>query len=397
MHDPHVRDAHCGPATQHPTRTSDSTVAAVQAPRRSPGGLAERTTGPTGGRDLLLDLLRTGALGVVVLWHWIFTSVRWAADGPHVGNPVATTPGLWVATWLLQVMPAFFVVGGALHSLDRTPARRFWAKRCRRLLVPVAPLLVAASLLALAAHVAERDDLVRGVLLVISPMWFLATYLVCIAVAPLARRAHERWGVGIVVVGVVATLCVDRVRIGGGVGGPVTGVAAFVLVWATVHQLGFSLARLRSAPRRVQVSVAVGGYAALAAAAWLGPYPAAMVGLDGAKLSNMGPPTTMVVLLGIAQIGLIAACAPALEAFAWRVRGTLRSASEWSMTVYAWHLSAFAAFWAIAAWAGLEVTARIDARWWLLRPVWLLGPALLAVPICRAMRGFDRRNAGPVS
>lgn len=374
MHDPHVREIRGGPLTRHDDRAPE----------------------PSGGRDLLLDLLRTSALGVVVLWHWIFTSVRWAADGPHVGNPVATTPGLWLATWLLQVMPAFFVIGGALHALDRTPARQFWAKRCRRLLVPVAPLLIVASLLALAAHVAERDDLVRGVLLVISPMWFLATYLVCIAVAPLARRAHERWGIAVVGVGILATLCVDRARIGAGIGGPVTGAAAFVLVWATVHQLGFSLARLRSAPRRVQVSVAIGGYAALAAAAWVGPYPAAMVGLDGAKLSNMGPPTTMVVLLGIAQIGLIAACAPALEAFAWRVRGTLASAGEWSMTVYAWHLTAFAAFWAIAAWAGLEVTAHIDARWWLLRPVWLLGPALVAVPICRAMRGFDRRTRGPV-
>jgi hypothetical protein len=56
-------------------------------------------------RDLLLDLVRTGALAVVVLWHWVFTSVRWADDGPHVGNPVASTPGLWLLTWVLQVMP----------------------------------------------------------------------------------------------------------------------------------------------------------------------------------------------------------------------------------------------------------------------------------------------------
>lgn len=344
-------------------------------------------------RDLVLDLLRTGALAVVVLWHWIFTSVRWATDGPHVGNPVAVTPGLWALTWLLQVMPAFFVVGGALHALDRTPARAFWAKRVRRLLVPVLPLLATAAMVATLAHLAGRGDLVRGVLLVVSPMWFLATYLVCIAVAPLARRAHDRWGVGVVVGGVVGALCVDWLRIGRGTGGAVTGAAAFVVVWATVHQLGFSLQRLRRSPRSTQVAVAVLGYSLLGLAAWRGPYPAAMVGLDGAKLSNMGPPTTMVVFLGIGQIGLIACLGPTLERLARRRRALLGVASEWSMTVYAWHLSAFAAFWALAAWAGLEVTARIDAQWWAVRPLWFVGPALLAVPLCRAMRRFDRSGS----
>jgi len=361
-------------------------------PARGPQDMAvDRTVVTPGGRDLVLDLLRTGALAVVVLWHWIFTSVRWASDGPHVGNPVAVTPGLWLVTWVLQVMPAFFIVGGALHARDHTPARQFWAKRCRRLLVPVLPLLTLASVVALGAHIAGRDDLVRGVVLVVSPMWFLATYLVCIAVAPLARKAHARWGAAVVVVGLGAALVVDRLRIGSGVGGALTGAAAFVVVWATVHQIGFSLQRLRSARRATQAAVAVSGYSLLAMAAWLGPYPAAMVGLDGAKLSNMGPPTTMVILLGIGQVGLIALGGSMLERAAVRSRRLLQTASDWSMTVYAWHLSAFAAFWALAAWAGVEVSSRIDAHWWLVRPLWLVGPAVLAVPLCLVVRRFDRR------
>lgn len=337
-------------------------------------------------RDLLLDLVRTGALAVVVLWHWVFTSVRWADDGPHVGNPVASTPGLWLLTWVLQVMPAFFVVGGALHARDRSPARQFWAKRVRRLLVPVLPLLALAGVAAGAAWIAGRPDLVRVVVLVISPMWFLATYLVCIALAPLARRAHARHGVRVVVAGLAAAAAVDVVRIGAGQGGPLTGAAAFCVVWATVHQLGFSFDALRRAPRRVQACVAVGGYAALAAVAWLGPYPAAMVGLDGHHLSNMGPPTVMVVLLGIAQVGLLAWCAPALERLAARSRRVLALAGDWTMTVYAWHLSAYVVFWALAALWGLEVSARIDSSWWTQRPIWLIGPLLVAVPWCRSVR-----------
>ena len=59
------------------------------------------------GRDLLIDLARAGALGIVVLWHWVFTTIRFGADGPHVGNPVGVTPGMWLVTWFLQPMPIF--------------------------------------------------------------------------------------------------------------------------------------------------------------------------------------------------------------------------------------------------------------------------------------------------
>jgi fucose 4-O-acetylase-like acetyltransferase len=349
--------------------------------------------GGTGGRDLVLDLLRTGSLLVVVLWHWIFTSVRWADDGPHVGNPVAATPGLWLLTWVLQVMPAFFIVGGSLHARDTTAPLAFWRKRVRRLLLPVLPLLGLAALVAFAAAVAGRPDLVRGVLLVVSPMWFLATYLVCIAVAPLARVAHDRWGWRVVAAGVLVASVIDALRIGGGVGGALTGLAAFVVVWATVHQLGFGLAALRAAPRRQQLTVALAGFTALALAAWWGPYPAAMVGLDGAELSNMGPPTVMVVFLAVGQLGLIAWCEPWLARTAQRARALLTVAGEWSMTVYAWHLLAFAAFWALAVRAGFDVSSRIDGDWWRVRPLWLLGPLVLAVPLCLVARRFDRRAA----
>ncbi|MHB1139758.1 MAG: acyltransferase family protein [Microthrixaceae bacterium] len=366
----------------HDTAAIDTTSSGTRTDRAAP---ARRP----GERDPLLDLVRTAALGVVVVWHWVFTSVRWASDGPHVGNPVAATPGLWVLTWVLQVMPAFFVVGGALHARDRAPAQEFWRRRARRLVVPVLPLLGLAGAAALVAHLAGREDLVRAVLLVVSPMWFLATYLVCIAVTPLARRWHDRYGIGVVAVGLVAAGAVDAARIGGGIGGAVTGVLAFCIVWSTVHQLGFSFERLRAASRRTQIAVTCGGYGALALLAWLGPHPTAMVGLDGHRLSNMGPPTVMVVLLAIGQLGLLAWSAPLLTRWATHRRRALRTAGAWSMTVYAWHLGAYVAFWALAAALGLEVTAGLAAGWWAQRPLWLVGPLVLAVPLCRAVRRLD--------
>ena len=357
----------------------------------SPGSDATRTT----ERDLVLDVVRTGALGVVVLWHWVFHTVRWTDGGPRVGNPVAVTPGMWALTWFLQVMPAFFVIGGTLHSRStgtRT-ALEFWRARLRRLLVPVLPLLGIAGLLGAAAMAAGRPDLARVVVLVISPLWFLAVYVVCVVATPAARWAHRRAGLGAVAVIAASAVAVDVLRVGHGVGGNATGAAAFVCVWLAVHQLGFHFDRLRAAARSTRIAVTVGGFAAMAVLVALGPYPAAMVGIDGAKLSNLGPPTVMVVCLAVAQMGLLSLLAPSIARLGERHRPLLRVTSRWSMTVYAWHLLAYAAFWglfaALLSTVGRTVDSRVDPAGWLQRPLWLIGPAILAIPLCRAAARFD--------
>lgn len=53
---------------------------------------------PASTRDHTFTLVRTAALTVVVLWHWLFATVRWDANGPHTGNP-------------LHVVPAGFLLG----------------------------------------------------------------------------------------------------------------------------------------------------------------------------------------------------------------------------------------------------------------------------------------------
>ncbi|NEE28071.1 acyltransferase, partial [Streptomyces sp. SID7982] len=65
-------------------------------------------------RDRYVDLLRVGSLGAVVLGHWLMAAVT--PDG--VGNLLAVVPALQPLTWLLQVMPVFFFVGGFSHALS---------------------------------------------------------------------------------------------------------------------------------------------------------------------------------------------------------------------------------------------------------------------------------------
>ena len=49
---------------------------------------------------------------MVVLGHWLAVLVTWE-DGTVTGeNALNVVPDLWPLTWVFQVMPLFFFVGG---------------------------------------------------------------------------------------------------------------------------------------------------------------------------------------------------------------------------------------------------------------------------------------------
>lgn len=96
-------------------------------------------------RDRSVDFLRAVAIGVVVLWHLVLSVTHWTDGRLTMPNPIGDVPGLWAATWLFQVMPLFFVVGGVANRAAWTAARRdgrsagdFVLARLRRLARPVA-------------------------------------------------------------------------------------------------------------------------------------------------------------------------------------------------------------------------------------------------------------------
>ncbi len=378
---------------------SPASAEAVDVAGRSDGG--GRNAGRP-ERDPVLDLVRAGALVVVVAWHWGFTTLRWD-EGPRVGNPIGETPGLWLATWVLQVMPLFFLIGGALHSaaLDRlitqhraatsgaatgtsgSVARTFVSARYRRLVRPVVPLLALAATAAVAAAALGRPDVVRGIVLMITPLWFLAVYLVLVLVAPLARRLHDRYGLWTVACGVALVAVVDRALVlpSRGDVGLVATLAVYALTWSVVHQLGFHLGALRHAPRRAGWATCLGGFAALGAAATWGGYPASMVGTHPDPISNMSPPNLAVVLLAVAQMGLLVVADRPLRAWCSGRRRLLATAGAWSMTVYVWHMLALAAFWGLLVVAVGAPDHTVDGSWWVQRPLWLIGPTVVAVPL----------------
>lgn len=97
-------------------------------------------------RDRVVDAARAGSILVVVAWHWALSVTQRGPDGDWImPNPIHTVPGGWLATWVLQVVPVFFLAGGYANFAAWSANRRaggsaagFVAGRMRRLLIPAA-------------------------------------------------------------------------------------------------------------------------------------------------------------------------------------------------------------------------------------------------------------------
>src|SRR6266536_1721778 len=85
-----------------------------------------------------------GARSALALGHWTMIAVGRSAHGLVAGNVLSRTPWLWLATWVLQVMPVFFVVGGFSNMVSWQALERrgggyveYLSSRMSRLLRPV--------------------------------------------------------------------------------------------------------------------------------------------------------------------------------------------------------------------------------------------------------------------
>ncbi len=351
-----------------------------------------------------MDFLRALSLLVVVVWHWVFSVIIWHSDGPHASNPIATTRGFWVLTWLLQVMPVFFFVGGYAHlrtwqSLHRDGGGygAFVRRRLGRLMGPTALCLAIFLVVRVVLAFALPDVgwITRGLILLLSPLWFLGVYVLLVLLAPLTIRAHERLGELVPVALVGGVVWVDLLRFHFDV--PTAAWLNMVFVWALIHQLGYWYEQLAKAPRTTAAALALGGLIGLSAFTNMGLYPRSMVGVPGESFSNMGPPTLPIVALALFQIGIVLMLRPSVSALLERPRPRRLSdrANELSMTVFLWHLTGYAVAYGTLRLAGLHSPEDTTPAWWAQRPVWALAPALATIPLVALMRRFDRRKPAP--
>ena len=374
-------------------------AAMIDAMRASELADATRDT-----RDRYVDLLRVASLGVVVVGHWLMAVVLVGRDGAVSATNVLTiVPWLQPATWLLQVMPVFFFVGGFSHAVALASLRRrgggyveFVRSRTERLIRPTAVFIGVWLALGLAIEVTGHH---RGVLAlatgtVAQPLWFVGVYLGIVAMAPVMLRLHRRtarWPYAITLSLIAGAVAVDVLRFGAGI--PYVGFVNVALVWLAVHQLGFLYADgILPRGRRPAVFMAAGGFAAVIALTTVGPYPTSMVGMPGERVSNMSPPTLALLAHAVWLVGLVLMMRGPVSGWLRRPRvwRNVITANGLAMTAFLWHLTALFAATALTMAVGLVLPPVGSAAWWLLRPLWIAVLAALTFALVSAFGRADR-------
>ncbi|TQS41568.1 acyltransferase family protein [Cryptosporangium phraense] len=355
-------------------------------------------------RDRYIDLLRVFSIGVVVLGHWLMLTLSVSSGRLQVGNVLADLPAAQLLTWVFQVMPLFFLVGGAAHAAALRSGRRTYAEfvagRLRRLLAPTAVFLGVWVAIAAVTEVAgwqSGSELLQiATRTIVQPLWFLGVYLGVVGLAPLMYAAHRRWGVWVPVGLVAAAGVVDAVRLLGDV--PAVGAVNVALVWLAAHQMGFVYSDGRLT-RRVGCWLAGGGLAAVVLLTVVsGWYPLSMVGLPGAPVSNMNPPTLALVAHGAWLFGVVALVRGPVSRWLERPRvwTAVVGANGVVMTVFLWHLTALFVVAGVAV-AGLPLPAPGGAGWWASRPLWVGALVVVLVPLVLAARRFERPSPRPAA
>ena len=351
-------------------------------------------------RDRFADLLRVASILVVVAGHWLMAVVGWRGGRVEGGNAIALVPGLWLATWLLQVMPLFFFVGGLANLVS---ARRgggwagFVRGRAARLLRPtVAFLAVWTAAAAVLGAAGVPEAVLRPVTrLVVQPLWFLGLYLLVVALAPAMLRLHRRFGPAVAVWLALAAATADLAGRAVDVPGlDRLGDLNFLLVWLFAHQLGFLYAdgTLPGWPRRAHLAMAAGGLAALAGLTASGAWPQSMVGLPGDRVSNMNPPSLCIVALTVWLVGLAMLVRDPVTRWLHRPRpwAMVVTAGSSLMTLFLWHLTALVLAVLVLHPLGLTQPPPGTPTWWALRPLWLLVPAAMLAPLVALFARFER-------
>ena len=362
-------------------------------------GMAEKTPAD---RNRYVDFLRAVSIIVVIIGHWLMATA-WFVDGELVpGHLLKSHPQVQWLTWLFQVMPIFFIVGGYSNavSLESAAGRGIgyggWlAARLHRL---VSPLLVLMITWAVIAGVMITMD-VRPVVIqftskaALVPTWFLAIYIMLVVLAPLSYRLWRRFGfasfwafVGLAAIVDIAFFRFDVSWLGW---------TNYFWVWLGVHHLGFAWRDGRlGAPGRLLLYAAA-GFAALFVMVRFGPYPLAMVGSPDEGLSNTLPPKATLLALGIFQFGVLLS----LEAPMRRALSRLRLwtatvlINSMIMTVYLWHITVMVIIGSLMYLSGVYGFGLEPGTgaWWATRPVWIAVLLCLLVPLALLLSPLERR------
>ena len=338
---------------------------------------------------------------VVTVGHWLAAAPHFDARGELIEAHILTAVP-WTAwlTWIVQVMPIFFIVGGYANGVSWRAARRdgrsyagWLESRLRRLVWPLVPLLVAwMAIVAIEYARGVRPELIRhGSQVAFMPIWFLAVYIMIVLIVPAMDAAWTRFGMGSFFTLTAAAIVVDVLYFLGGVRW--LGFANYLFVWGAISLLGYAWLDDRFSSRRIALLCAALALAVLLSLVLAGPYPVPMLGvLDG--VSNTTPPKVTLIALAIVQGGVLFALQPVVQRW-------LAGRSAWTatvlinaniMTLLIWHMTATTLV-ALASYLAGGVGLHLQpgsAVWWWSRIPWVAVNAVALVPLVLAFGRFER-------
>ncbi|HEY0452691.1 phospholipase A2 [Actinophytocola sp.] len=335
-----------------------------------------------------LGFLRIVSLtGIVLAESMLAFTMRGAAEAGW----------LWPLTWLLQLVPLFFLAGGHANLLAWRAARdagagygTYLVGRIGWLIRPTLAFVIAWLVVPLSLELLQApDDAITAFSrLIVQPLWLLGLYLLVVAVTPVMHRLHLRLPYSTplaLLAGVVALSFF---------GGSVAAHAGGVLVALLFGQLAFHYAdgTLWRLPRWALVAGAAVAFAGLVALTTLGAQPKLQLA-EPTGYAAFAPSLAGVLLIGLVQVCLVALPRePGLRAVATsppaRAMDVVRAAP---MTVYLVYLLAMLL---LEGLVGVARSAGVAAGGidWLIRPRTMLALGLIAMPTLLSFLWFERRG-----
>jgi len=357
-------------------------------------------------RDRYVDLLRAVAILLVVVGHWLAVNLTvhdGRVSGANAGADVLQLlPWARPLTWLFQVMPIFFLVGGYANTASWSSHQRrggdatTWVRsRMFRLLRPTAIFVFTLAATKALGWVLKFDpDIVGGAVWVAAiALWFVVVYLAVVALAPALITWQRRWGhVTIIALLVAGVGVIDLSRLVFAV--PIVASLSYLLGWLAVHQLGVAWRDgvLTRNPRTAWL-LAGGGLLSLLVLTGPGPYAVSMFGAVGTGLQNIAPPTLALLALATSQTGLILLLHDPVERWLIQPRRwtAVVAVNAVVFTIYLWHMVAVV----IVALA-LVLTGALpqypigSVAWLLLRLPWLLALTVVLIALVRTFSRWER-------
>ena len=356
-------------------------------------------------RNRYVDFLRALSICAVVFGHWLMAAPYIDGGLIAIGSMLEHAEWTRWLTWVFQVMPVFFLVGGYSNSISWQSAQRKgntyaeWLQlRLQRLAGPVLPLIIMWIVLASGAQwLGMRPAMVKvASQMALIPIWFLAVYVMVVILVPVTYSAWKKFGFKSFAVLALAAVADDALFFAADLKG--AGWLNYAFVWLAVHQLGYAWRDGYLAGARQGLTWVLAGGLVLIALITLGPYPVSMVSVPGQEVSNTLPPKIPMLALGIVQCGL-------LLSIEGPMRRWLAGVTPWTvvvlinsmiMTVFLWHLTASTLAIGIALWldgAGLNALPGSET-WWMMRPVWIVVYLAVLVPFALGFGRFERSPAG---